>query len=223
MSEVLLEDNFEKGFSTEWADVSRDIAIVKDETSPGNHVARISKTRVGLKSIPKNLKQATELAGKLEGWSHYELSFRFRVGSLETDLTKDKRHTTLMNVGFNSKPEEGNPYEKRSFWVQVLRVGKKNWHIQGPKIAWYEGNGRFEKVLHTAPRTWTPLADTDWHVLRIVSAGELSTIYFDDEEIFRGEDSRVTYGGISIESWWDNEILDPKWIDIDDVKVVKTK
>lgn len=218
--EVLLEDNFETAFSPKWAVVSNEIEIVADETEPGNHVARFTDTNQRLVSIPKNLQQAEELSEEVAQWENYEVRFRFRLGQIELDPTHPKTHSTLFGVLFNVSPNEDNPAEKRLFYVQLHRHGDRVWRVSNPRIPWYGSQQDLENVLHRKTR-WDVPSDTEWHTLRIRSEGPLSTIYFDDEEIHRGEDSRATFGGIEILSWWDEETISPGWIDIDDVKVSK--
>jgi|GEM_PF-1588858 len=220
-AEVLIEDDFENGFNPGWAQRSPGVTIVEDETAPGNHVARITKPRDGFKTIPLNPAQTESHADELEKWRDYELSFRFRIGSTELDPTINRRHHTLLHVAVNTKPEPDNPYEQRGLLIQALRSGSRAWQLRDPRVSWYKKAERFEKVLFRAPRSWQPPVDTAWHRIRVISRDQLCVVYFDDDELFRAEDSRATYGGVVITAPWDPAIIDPKFVDIDDIRVVK--
>lgn len=220
-TEVLFEDDFENGFNPAWARVGSAIEIVEDQSNPGNHVARFTETQQRLLSIPADLAQAEEFAEDLERWKNYEFSFRFRFGSLESDPAIYKTHTNLLSVFFNSNPNPDNTQEKRLLSVQMWRHGVRAnaWRVTQPAVAWYGERQRLESILHE--QKFEQPSDTEWHTMRIISDGPLTTVYFDDQEIYRGRDDRATYGGVGIVSWWNDDVLHPGWLEIDDVKVVK--
>jgi hypothetical protein len=90
---VLLEDNFENGFSKDWLEISKKgVEIVpEDPAKPdGNKVARI--TAKGYLATPPakagDVKTAKANEALFDVWSDYELTFRFKIHPITNKTAK---------------------------------------------------------------------------------------------------------------------------------------
>ena len=223
-NDILFADDFENGISSSWLKTDLVQVVAEEADQKTNHFARMADNQALLNSPPAKLAVPGSCTpNDLKRWTDYELSFRVRVGN-PTAPAGQTHSGSMLQLFWNISPSADNKYESRQFYL-VNWLPTQTWFGNGPLIPWFGKNGPFEgspiKKGIFSFSAQRPKVTGDWQKMRIRQQAGRSQIYFNDELVFDGKDTRAEAGGFALRAIWKKETYDPKYVDIDDIKAIR--
>ncbi len=189
-----------------------------NEPPKGNLVARFTaggQMLAGPWVKPGDWKKTATLGDKLEAWSDYTLSFRFRAGRIPDLPVQVRGRAVLLRILWRVNPAEDNPYEA---YVMEVRWDKRSkiWELSGPHFQTDGNPSPLDARDETGPAGGK--ADTNWHTFAVTVNGDTATTFLDGDFHARVRDTRIGQGVIALQSGWSPQIS-PECLDIDDIRV----
>lgn len=215
---ILFEDDFEKGISQNWSFVAPSATLV--EEGEGSNITRFlrftesRKKLIGPNGIPSSLDPVDT------PWKNYALRYRFRVGPFSSDKNNAAANATFLQTTWLRAATPGEPSQSQGLFTQLWRKDL-GWRFAGVFVSWHGKNIPFEEQgVNTRPPQGSikKSVDDQWHELQVQVLKGRTVVSLDGKVIFDGIDTRISYGGFSIETNFDDRAR-PEYIDIDDIAV----
>jgi len=212
--EPLLHETFANGsFTADWTQKPKEYEIIADDTAKNGYALRLHQSRRTLAMLPNDGRPvSTWTEDQIQKWKNYQYTIRYRLEKRPEPPAEGSRNHAIFALLWRCHPTEESSREALLITAMIDQNAKGYsgvfWFHQ-PRVNWF---GKQEIFAETDIMNQqfirgigkgVPM-DTAWHELEVSVVGDRSTILFDGEKIYSGQDKRAPAGGIGVTPYLDD-------------------